>query len=90
MEVTFYGPLRLIQAALPGLRKRKNGTVVNISSIAGIDGLPSCGLYAASKFALEGMISAGSIVFEHHADLYGQGCRNRWLVKWRNTISKSL
>ena len=90
MEVTFYGPLRLIQAALPGLRKRKNGTVVNISSIAGIDGLPSCGLYAASKFALEGVISVWLIVFEQHADLHGQGCRNHWRVKWRNTTSRSL
>ena len=54
MEVTFHGPLRLIQAALPGFRKRKTGTIVNISSTAAVDGLPSCGLYAASKFALEG------------------------------------
>ena len=57
MEVTFHGPLRLIQASLPGFRKRKTGSIVNITSIAGIDGLPSCGLYAASKFALEGEVS---------------------------------
>ena len=54
MEVNFYGPLRLIRAASPGFRKRKDGAIVNITSVAGIDGLPSCGLYAASKFALEG------------------------------------
>lgn len=54
MDVTFHGPLRLIQAALPGFRRRQTGTIVNISSTAGIDGPPSCGLYAASKFALEG------------------------------------
>lgn len=54
MEVVFYGPLRLIQASLPAFRKRKTGSIVNITSIAGLDGLPSCGLYAASKFAVEG------------------------------------
>ncbi|EME81645.1 uncharacterized protein MYCFIDRAFT_78895 [Pseudocercospora fijiensis CIRAD86] len=55
MEVNLYGPLRLIRAALPSFRARKSGTIVNITSIAGIDGLPSCSLYAASKFGLEGL-----------------------------------
>ena len=56
MEVNFYGPLRLIRAALPGFRKRRTGSIVNITSVAGFDGLPSCGMYAASKFAVEGRI----------------------------------
>lgn len=55
MEVSYHGPLRLIQAALPGFRIRQSGTIVNITSIAGINGLPGVGMYAASKFALEGM-----------------------------------
>ncbi|KKK13239.1 hypothetical protein ARAM_000574 [Aspergillus rambellii] len=58
METNFYGPVRLIRAFLPALRARGSGTIVNISSIAGQDGLPSCGFYAASKFALEGMSEA--------------------------------
>ena len=35
-------------------KKRKSGTIVNVSSVAAVDALPSCALYGASKFALEG------------------------------------
>lgn len=54
MDVNVYGPFRLIRAALPGFRQRKSGTIVNISSVSGIDGSIASGLYAMSKFALEG------------------------------------
>lgn len=54
MDVNFYGPYRLIRAALPSFRKRKSGTIVNISSVSGIDGGIASGLYVASKFAVEG------------------------------------
>ncbi|CAG7939710.1 unnamed protein product [Penicillium salamii] len=50
-----YGPVRVLKGALPFMRARKSGTIVNISSSAGIDGLPTCALYAGTKFALEGM-----------------------------------
>ncbi|KAJ6006914.1 hypothetical protein N7451_004858 [Penicillium sp. IBT 35674x] len=50
-----YGPVRVLKGALPFMRAKRSGTVVNISSSAGLDGLPTCAMYAGTKFALEGM-----------------------------------
>ncbi|PGG99841.1 hypothetical protein AJ79_08393 [Helicocarpus griseus UAMH5409] len=53
-----YGPIRIMQAVIPSMRARKSGTIVNVSSIAGLDGRPSCSMYAGTKFALEGISEA--------------------------------
>ena len=54
-DTNFYGCLRTIKGVLPSFRTRKSGTIVNVSSGAGLIGRPGRGLYAASKFALEGV-----------------------------------
>jgi len=54
-EVNFFGALRLIQAVLPGMKARQSGHIINNSSHFGIIGTPFWELYAASKFALEGL-----------------------------------
>lgn len=51
----FYAPVSLIQKVLPDMRRRRSGTIVNISSVAGRLSQPGSAFYAASKFALEGM-----------------------------------
>lgn len=53
MNTNFYGPLRVLQAVLPHMRKQRSGRVINITSIAGYMGLPYRGIYSASKGALE-------------------------------------
>ncbi|KEF56413.1 uncharacterized protein A1O9_07994 [Exophiala aquamarina CBS 119918] len=52
-EVNFWGAVRATQSILPLMRSRRSGTIINISSVAGGDPLPTCAIYAASKVALE-------------------------------------
>ena len=58
MNTNFMGTFRLCKAVLPYMRKEKQGTIINMSSIGGIMGLPFQGFYSASKFAIEGMSEA--------------------------------
>ena len=53
-----FGPLLLTKAAVPHMRQRGGGTIVQVSSLAGIGGLPGNSMYAASKWALEGASEA--------------------------------
>jgi NAD(P)-dependent dehydrogenase (short-subunit alcohol dehydrogenase family) len=55
MRVHFWGPLYLIGAALPHLKKDGEGRIVNISSIGGKVAIPHMLPYSASKFALCGL-----------------------------------
>jgi NAD(P)-dependent dehydrogenase (short-subunit alcohol dehydrogenase family) len=57
-EVNVFGLSRMIQAVLPGMRKRRSGCIVNFSSLAGIRGMPALGQYCATKFAVEGLSEA--------------------------------
>jgi NAD(P)-dependent dehydrogenase (short-subunit alcohol dehydrogenase family) len=54
-ETNLDGPWNVVRAALPFFRRQGSGTVVNVSSIGGVVGLPGFSAYCASKFALEGM-----------------------------------
>ena len=54
-EVNFFGAVALLRLVLPGMRRRKQGTIVNVSSMDGIASLPVNGYYSSTKFALEGL-----------------------------------
>ncbi|MCG8425678.1 MAG: SDR family NAD(P)-dependent oxidoreductase [Proteobacteria bacterium] len=54
-ETNFFGLVALTKAVLPGMRERRRGRIINISSLSGRMGQPGAGAYAASKFAVEGI-----------------------------------
>ncbi|GAB4098679.1 oxidoreductase [Sinomonas halotolerans] len=54
-EVNVFGLARLTQLVLPGMRERRSGTVVNVSSIGGKFYEPLASWYHATKFAVEGL-----------------------------------
>jgi NADP-dependent 3-hydroxy acid dehydrogenase YdfG len=53
-EVNVFGLMDVTRAILPHFRANRSGVIVNISSGAGVYGLPLISLYTASKFAVEG------------------------------------
>jgi NAD(P)-dependent dehydrogenase (short-subunit alcohol dehydrogenase family) len=54
--VNVFAPVIAAQAALPGMRARRSGRIINVSSVSGLAPWAGTGVYTASKFALEGMM----------------------------------
>ena len=54
-EVNIFGAMRMARLALPHMRARRSGTIINVSSIAGRMAAPLGGWYHASKFAIEAL-----------------------------------
>jgi len=57
-ETNFFGLVNVTRAVLPGMRKRRSGHIVNLSSMGGFVGQASSGYYNATKFAVEGLSEA--------------------------------
>ena len=58
MNVNFVAPMELVRLVLPGMRKKRSGRILNISSVGGMMAMPTMSIYSASKFALEGASEA--------------------------------
>jgi len=55
LDVNVVGLWALTKACLPAMRAQRSGTIVNVGSVSGLVAMPGLGVYATSKFALEGM-----------------------------------
>lgn len=53
-----FGPVAMIKAVLPGMRERRRGHIVNVTSMGGFITMPGISFYCGSKFALEGISEA--------------------------------
>ena len=60
-ETNVFGLIALTQAVLPGMRTRRRGHVVNVSSIGGLVSFAATGFYHATKYAVEGLSESLSI-----------------------------
>jgi NAD(P)-dependent dehydrogenase (short-subunit alcohol dehydrogenase family) len=54
-ETNFFGLAAMIRAVLPGMRARRSGAIVNVSSVGGLRGTAAGGYYCATKHAVNGL-----------------------------------
>lgn len=57
-DANVFGLFAMTRAVLPGMRARRKGHVLNLTSLAGFVGFPGSGYYAATKHAVEGFSDA--------------------------------
>ncbi|MFG2646365.1 SDR family NAD(P)-dependent oxidoreductase [Streptomyces sp. NPDC048436] len=69
LRVNLLGPFLGIQAVLPALREAGGGSIVNVSSTAGLVGIPGHAAYGSTKFGLRGLTRSSAL------DLAGYGVR---------------
>jgi short-subunit dehydrogenase len=58
LQTNLFGVINVTRAFVPYFRERKNGTFINITSTFGLLGFPTCSIYNASKFAVDGFSEA--------------------------------
>lgn len=57
-DTNVFGPMRVLRAILPHFRAQRSGTIINITSQGGRITFPTCSIYHATKFSLEGLTEA--------------------------------
>jgi 3alpha(or 20beta)-hydroxysteroid dehydrogenase len=61
LDVNLVGPLIGMKAVAPSMKRAGGGSIINVSSNAGIVGLPSAGAYVASKWGLRGLSKTAAL-----------------------------
>uniref|UniRef100_A0A8C2P600 Hydroxysteroid 17-beta dehydrogenase 1 n=1 Tax=Capra hircus TaxID=9925 RepID=A0A8C2P600_CAPHI len=64
LDVNLTGTVRMLQAFLPDMKRRRSGRILVTGSIGGLMALPFNAVYCASKFALEGLCESLSILLQ--------------------------
>lgn len=54
-ETNYFGAIRIMKQVIPTMRKQRSGIIINVTSIAGVVGIPGECIYSSSKFAMEGL-----------------------------------
>lgn len=54
-ETNLFGLIETTKAALPGMRNRRSGHIINVTSVGGLVSFPATGFYHATKYAVEGL-----------------------------------
>jgi len=54
LDTNLLGVIRVTKSFIPHFREKKNGTFINVTSMFGLIGYPTCSVYSATKFAIDG------------------------------------
>ncbi|NP_001121944.1 17-beta-hydroxysteroid dehydrogenase type 1 [Sus scrofa] len=64
LDVNLAGTVRMMQAFLPDMKRRRSGRILVTGSLGGLIGLPFNAVYCASKFAIEGLCESLAVVLQ--------------------------
>lgn len=65
INTNLLGVIRVTKSFIPYFREKKSGTFINITSMFGLIGYPTCSIYAATKFALDGFSESLAYELSH-------------------------
>ncbi|WP_115790466.1 SDR family NAD(P)-dependent oxidoreductase [Arthrobacter silvisoli] len=65
LDVNFLAPVNLSKLVLPGMRERRHGRILTVTSVGGTVGQPFADAYCGAKFAVEGFMQSLAAVAEH-------------------------
>lgn len=64
LDVNYLAPVNLAKLVLPGMRERRHGSILTVTSVGGAVGQPFADAYCGAKFAVEGFMQSLAVVAE--------------------------